>query len=299
MRTITLLAALCPLGLATVPAAAEDFYCQPPEYPMIYNISSGFDAEIADDIPAELAGRWIDAVTLWGGEWFYGGGPTWRDPIGLRLNFYAESCPPEQLPFLTLETSWTDLEKTLVLDSGGMRIYALRVLLAEPLEIGPGMSLGATMLIDWGSDEPFTGLCATSQYESYGACVAYLDAPNWGYSRWTAIDHYTGIAQDLGYCLSASPTGVADGVERGLSLAAHPNPFNPATTIRLHLPAAGEVRLSVHDVEGRRVALLQAGRLEAGEHAFTWRAAELPSGVYFARLSAAGTAVSRRLVLLR
>lgn len=47
----------------------DNFYCQDPEYSMVYQMSSGFDAEIADDIPAELADQVTGEITFWVGEW--------------------------------------------------------------------------------------------------------------------------------------------------------------------------------------------------------------------------------------
>jgi hypothetical protein len=86
---------------------------------------------------------------------------------------------------------------------------------------------------------------------------------------------------------------------RAAFLPNHPNPFNPVTRLRFALPAAGRARLAIHDVRGRRVALLVDGELDAGWHARDWRADGLPSGVYLARLEAGGAVLSRKLVLLR
>ena len=43
----------------------DAFYCQNPDFAMIYNMSSGFDAEFADDIPVEFAGNTVTTVTVW------------------------------------------------------------------------------------------------------------------------------------------------------------------------------------------------------------------------------------------
>ncbi len=282
----------------------DSFYCQTPHYDMIYNVSSGFDAEIADDIPVELAGESIAELTLWVGEWFYGGGPQWRDPLGLRVNFYHESCPPEMEPFLSIETAWDDLDKTLVVSSGGKRIYEARVQISPPLVISEGMSLGATMLIDWGDGEPFAGICATPMHVSYGACVLYFDGDSWGYQRWTPIDYYTSIPQDLGYCLSAPVTAVETPDPPRRDLSAHPNPFNPKTTIRFTTAAPGAARLTVHDPSGRLIVRLLDEALPAGDHQLDWRAQDeqgrrLPSGVYLLQLQTEAGGESLRLVLLQ
>jgi hypothetical protein len=80
---------------------------------------------------------------------------------------------------------------------------------------------------------------------------------------------------------------------------AHPNPFNPTTTLSFDLPNASDVHLEVFDVLGRRVAVLVEGQMPAGSHEVSWDASGVASGVYFARLSADGAAVSRKVVLLK
>lgn len=81
--------------------------------------------------------------------------------------------------------------------------------------------------------------------------------------------------------------------------AAHPNPFNPQTTISFELPEAGSVSFAVYDVTGREVARLVDGRLAAGYHDVRWDATGLPSGVYFYRLTAGPFRQTRRVVLVK
>lgn len=78
-----------------------------------------------------------------------------------------------------------------------------------------------------------------------------------------------------------------------------PNPFNPVTTIRFVLPHRMHVAISVHDVAGRVVAVLLDDVRDAGVHELTWNATGLASGVYFAKLRAGKTEVSRKMVLLK
>ncbi len=83
-----------------------------------------------------------------------------------------------------------------------------------------------------------------------------------------------------------------------------PNPFNPLTTLRFVVPTVSLVRLTIHDVTGRRIATLVEGYLEAGVLSRTWngrdgRGLEVRSGIYFARLEAGDFTATRKMVLLR
>ncbi|MCP4545300.1 MAG: S8 family serine peptidase [bacterium] len=96
--------------------------------------------------------------------------------------------------------------------------------------------------------------------------------------------------------------GPAPAVDR--ILGAFPNPFNPKTTIRFTLSAAGETQIVVYDVAGRQVAELFDGYLEHGEREVDWfgkddRNEAVASGVYFVKLRANGATDTRRLVLIR
>jgi len=79
------------------------------------------------------------------------------------------------------------------------------------------------------------------------------------------------------------------------------NPFTDRATLQLSLPAAGDVDLSVFDVEGRAVRSLAQGFLAPGVRSFVWdgtddRGAPVASGVYFARLQHRGDEIRVKLV---
>jgi len=65
-----------------------------------------------------------------------------------------------------------------------------------------------------------------------------------------------------------------------------PNPFNPTTTIAYQIPETSRITLSVFDLLGRRVAVLEDGIRRSGEHRVQFSAHGLPSGTYFYRLEA-------------
>jgi uncharacterized lipoprotein YddW (UPF0748 family) len=76
----------------------------------------------------------------------------------------------------------------------------------------------------------------------------------------------------------------------------YPNPFNPETVIRFRLPEATQVRLSVHDVLGREVAVLVSETLPSGSHSVTFEAGTLSTGVYIYRLQAGAFSQSRKML---
>jgi len=82
-------------------------------------------------------------------------------------------------------------------------------------------------------------------------------------------------------------------------LANYPNPFNPTTTIWFGLAEPGEVRLTIYNMLGQRVATLIDDGLPAGWHKTQWNAQNLSSGVYFYRLETGSRAVTRPMLLLK
>ena len=79
----------------------------------------------------------------------------------------------------------------------------------------------------------------------------------------------------------------------------YPNPFNPVTEIRFEIPVSSFVSLKIFDVLGREVATIVNEVKQPGEYTVTWDARNIPSGVYYYRLTA-GTFVSvKKLLLIR
>lgn len=88
-------------------------------------------------------------------------------------------------------------------------------------------------------------------------------------------------------------------VPRQFALSAYPNPFNPATTIRVELEQPQHFELSVYDVTGRLVRRLAESALPQGVYNFNFAADELPSGIYFANLQGSVQSATTRLILIK
>jgi hypothetical protein len=103
----------------------------------------------------------------------------------------------------------------------------------------------------------------------------------------------------------SQPAEIAD---RGPSLHASPNPFHPESGIdlalRFGLRTAGEVRLEMCDITGRRVREFIQGHREAGEHRAFWDGRDdggrlVAAGVYFAKLAGEAGENTVRIVRVR
>ncbi len=77
----------------------------------------------------------------------------------------------------------------------------------------------------------------------------------------------------------------------------YPNPFADRMTIPLGLPEAGEVRMQVYDIQGRRVATLMDGRMAAGAHRVTLSAHGLSAGTYFLDTTYVGDGAGPRRIV--
>ena len=65
------------------------------------------------------------------------------------------------------------------------------------------------------------------------------------------------------------------------------------------LAAPMDVRFVAFDVSGRRVATIGEGRWEAGVRTVEWNAENVPSGLYFCRLTAGGVTVTKTVLVKR
>ena len=107
---------------------------------------------------------------------------------------------------------------------------------------------------------------------------------------------------------TAQPSGTTDaagaGLPRELWLArAAPNPARDGAVLRFGLPRDAHASLALFDQQGRLVRVLLHGTLESGEHAARWDGRdgaghEVPSGLYFVRLEAAGRVLTTRLAAI-
>jgi hypothetical protein len=80
---------------------------------------------------------------------------------------------------------------------------------------------------------------------------------------------------------------------------AYPNPFNPATTMELFMPLAGEMQVEVYNLMGQVVATLASGYMDMGTYTLIWDATDAASGMYFVKAQADGFTKTQKLMLIK
>ncbi len=167
------------------------------------------------------------------------------------------------------------------------------------------------------------GLQATGYGEGGGPAIGFV-GDGAGASGWLCADgiSWDRIGGDFGFAVvpefvQAEPGmvqlngsgGQSDelpssvGVITALNLP-FPNPFNPETEISFTLARDTEVKLTVFDLRGRKVADLANGLHAAGKHSYPWSGKDgsgrrVASGVYFVRFQADDVTMHYRLVMVK
>ena len=79
----------------------------------------------------------------------------------------------------------------------------------------------------------------------------------------------------------------------------YPNPFNPTTTIRYGIKNPGNVKLTIYNSLGQKVATLVNKYQQAGEYSIDFDASKLASGIYLYKISAGDFTGIKKMLLLR
>ena len=83
---------------------------------------------------------------------------------------------------------------------------------------------------------------------------------------------------------------------------AHPNPFNPVTTIQFSIPNVETgygVSVQIFNITGRLVETLVDEKLTPGNHTVQWNATEFSSGVYFVNFQSSGFSKTQKILLMK
>ena len=153
----------------------------------------------------------------------------------------------------------------------------------------------------------------TDSFTTYYA-QAFMDVNN--NLQWDADEPYGIYGDDAAAPITVDSANIPGGIDitmmdtdaapapasllpSSFTITAYPNPFNATTRIRFTVPVAGPVELTVFDLLGREIAVLQRGILTAGTHESTFNGAALSSGLYILRLQVGSHTACTKIALLK
>ncbi|MDZ7624278.1 MAG: T9SS type A sorting domain-containing protein [Ignavibacteriaceae bacterium] len=80
----------------------------------------------------------------------------------------------------------------------------------------------------------------------------------------------------------------------------YPNPFNPSTVIEFSLPEdVANVKLSIYNALGEKVAELVNTALTAGKYQYQWNAVNVATGIYIYELRTEKFNAIKKMILLK
>ncbi len=272
----------------------------------LFDVSTGDPVHVLqadiENYNGDLGGRFGDAVDLDNGIVAVGawGRSVVFDHSGAAYLF--DAATGSQLAFIAPEdgADRDNFGVSISIDGGVVAIGAHK-------DTENGWDAGSAYLYDAATAAPIDKLLASDgeTFDRFGTSIAIADGIiAVGATGFGSSGTPTGLTYLYG--TGAPPTGVepAEAPSGGVRLAARPNPFPSATSLRFALADAGPVRLEIFDVSGRRVATLVDGPLPAGEHSVRWSGltgagSGVPSGIYYSRLTTIARSTTEKLVLMK
>jgi photosystem II stability/assembly factor-like uncharacterized protein len=233
-----------------------------------------------DVTTATLPDRYVKAIAI--------------DPVSTSLayavfsgyNANTPTVPGHVFRTANRGTSWTNI-------SGNLPDVPVNTILVDPVNTGDlliGTDIGIFQSVDGGVTwiQQNSGLATVSVADlDYRASDGAVFAATHGRGMFK-LQTLTGVTPPPGE------------LPRETALAQNfPNPFNPTTSVKFTIATRSFATLKVYDIAGREIATLFEGNAEPGEHQASWNAANAPSGVYFARLTAGGVSESRKMILVK
>jgi hypothetical protein len=84
----------------------------------------------------------------------------------------------------------------------------------------------------------------------------------------------------------------------------YPNPFNPSTRFQVDVPRETFLSIAIYNMLGQKVATIYEGPQTPGVRTFEWNgrnssSGDVPSGIYFIRMSAPGFEAVRKVMLIK
>jgi len=171
-------------------------------------------------------------------------------------------------------------------DSAGDNLISINPATAEGTIVG-SLSVDALVVAQDADFDPATGMLYWTTFNGSTGELRSVDVSTGNstlITTWSADVISFGIPGDCG-AVNVEHTSNEIPSEYRLSQN-YPNPFNPSTNIEYSIPSESFVELKIYDILGNEVATLVNEQQQAGVYRADFTADNLPSGMYFARISA-------------
>jgi len=114
-------------------------------------------------------------------------------------------------------------------------------------------------------------------------------------------------SQSSNFTIEERVLGISESAEAPTTLnlrSNFPNPFNPSTTIQYEISLTSQVDVTVYDMLGKKIILLDYGIKEAGIHTIGWHGIDnvgnpVSAGMYLYQIKAGQLAQTRKMLLLK
>lgn len=142
-----------------------------------------------------------------------------------------------------------------------------------------------------------------NQYSDFG--VAVQCTPDSGYivlgrtaPNSTMYDYYViRLGRDPVFNdISFEPDGMPDAFELAQN---HPNPFNVKTMIEYSIQKKALISIDIYDILGRKIANIIEDEREPGTYREIWDASEMPSGIYFYKLTTGSQSEVKSMTIIK
>ncbi|MCW3083589.1 MAG: hypothetical protein JWP12_955 [Bacteroidetes bacterium] len=97
--------------------------------------------------------------------------------------------------------------------------------------------------------------------------------------------------------LAPLTTGVNEASEAASILENYPNPFNGSTTINYSISKNAAVELTVMDLLGNKIALLESSQKSAGSYSTVWNADGIAPGLYLLQMKTNNRITTKKIVI--
>ena len=108
-----------------------------------------------------------------------------------------------------------------------------------------------------------------------------------------------GCISDSSNVIHYDNTGIALNNIDGLNLKVIPNPFTDKTSFNYTLNESTYVRLSIYDMIGREINILNENKQDKGDHTIVMEAGNLRGGVYFYKMNIGNNTITGKIVLTK